>query len=35
MRISVLLPQPDASVMPKPKNAPPTTCETHATCPPM
>ena len=35
MRISVLLPHPDASVMPKPKNAPPTRCDSHGTWPPV
>ena len=31
-RISVLLPQPDASVMPKPNRKPPTRCDSHGTC---
>ena len=30
-RISVLLPQPDASVMPTPNSNPPTTCDSHGT----
>ena len=32
IRISVLLPQPDASVMPKPNRKPPTRYDSHGTC---
>ena len=31
MRIKVLLPQPEASVMPKPKMKPPTSVDIHGT----
>src|SRR5207244_3628881 len=34
-RISVLLPQPDASVVPKPKRNPPRRCDSHGTLTPM
>src|SRR5206468_619992 len=34
-RMRVLLPQPDASVMPKPNSAPPTRCDSHGTFAPV